>query len=69
MIAVKQAVRRRKTEKQGKTQRQELMGRLAKLIVILIVLGAIAFVGYAYWPGTLKPREQTVEQPVTLDAK
>ncbi|WP_158243089.1 hypothetical protein [Acidimangrovimonas sediminis] len=45
------------------------MGRLAKLIVILIVLGAIAFVGYAYWPGTLKPREQTVEQPVTLDAK
>lgn len=44
------------------------MGRLAKAIVVLILLGAVAFVGYAYWPGTLKPHEQKVEQPVTLDA-
>jgi len=44
------------------------MGRLAKAIVILLMLGAIAFVGYAYWPGTLKPGTHAVEQPVTLDA-
>ncbi|GHE01394.1 hypothetical protein U879_14900 [Defluviimonas sp. 20V17] len=44
------------------------MGRLAKAIAVLIVLGAVAFVGYAYWPGTLKPHVTKVEQPVKLDA-
>lgn len=45
------------------------MGRLFKAIVVLIVLGALAFVGYAYWPGNLQPHVEKVEKPVKLDGK
>ncbi len=42
------------------------MGRLLKLLLILIVLGFLALVGFAYL-GDLRPDQESVEQPVTLD--
>ncbi len=39
-----------------------------KFIAILLVLGAIGLVGYAYL-GDLTPVQSDVVQPVTLDAK
>lgn len=43
------------------------MGRLIKFLLFLIVLGAIAFVGYAYL-GDLSPDQSDVSVPVELDA-
>jgi hypothetical protein len=41
------------------------MIRIAKLILVLIVLGLAALTGYAFI-GDLSPNKQRVEQPVTL---
>lgn len=41
--------------------------RIIKLVLILIILGFVALVGYAYF-GDLAPEQGTVSQPVTLDA-
>jgi len=42
------------------------MGRLLKLLVLLLILGFIALVAYAYL-GDLTPEIKEVNQPVTLD--
>ncbi len=42
------------------------MGRLLKLLVLLLVLGFIGMIGYAYL-GDLTPEIKEVNQPVTLD--
>ena len=42
------------------------MGRLIKGIVFLLILAAIAVIGYAYF-GDLTPERETVTQPVELD--
>ena len=41
---------------------------ILKFIAILLVLGAIGLVGYAYL-GDLSPDQRDVVAPVTLDAK
>lgn len=43
------------------------MGRLAKALVVLLLLGFVALVGYAYYPGTLTPPARHVDQPVQLN--
>lgn len=43
------------------------MGRLVKAVLILVLLGAIGLVGYAYL-GDLSPAQTTITQPVVLDA-
>lgn len=43
------------------------MGRLFKLLVFLIVIGIVAFIGYAYL-GDLAPNRVEVSEPVELDA-
>lgn len=43
------------------------MGRLWKALFFLIVLGALAFVGFAYF-GDLSPARETISKPVELDA-
>lgn len=42
------------------------MGRLLKLLLFLIIVGFIALVGFAYL-GDLRPSQESIEQPVTLD--
>ena len=42
------------------------MGRLFKLIVFLILLAAVAVVGYAYL-GDLEPDRMEVNQPIELN--
>jgi hypothetical protein len=42
------------------------MARLLKLVVVLVVLGFAALVGYAYL-GDLTPATEEIRQPVTLD--
>ncbi|UWQ97631.1 hypothetical protein K3728_10340 [Rhodobacteraceae bacterium M385] len=42
------------------------MGRIIILILVLLLLSAIALVGYAY-SGLMQPDVQTVTQPVELD--
>ncbi|MEQ3626708.1 MAG: hypothetical protein ABNH26_12855 [Celeribacter sp.] len=42
------------------------MGKLIKLLLILIILGALALIGYAY-VGDLTPTQTEVTEPVTLD--
>ena len=53
----------------GPEQRQKgnAMGRLFKFILILIVLGALALVGFAYFTD-LSPDQTPVSEPVQLDA-
>ncbi len=43
------------------------MGRLLKLLFFLVILGAIALVGFAYL-GDLSPEQSDVVEPVELDA-
>lgn len=43
------------------------MSRLLKLLIFLLLLGAAAFVGYAYL-GDLSPEQSDVSEPVELDA-
>jgi hypothetical protein len=50
----------------GGNGRQQ-MARLLKLVVVLVVLGFAALVGYAYL-GDLTPATEEIRQPVTLDA-
>ena len=44
------------------------MGRLLKLLILLLVLSFIGLVGYAYL-GDLSPEIKEVNQPVTLDVE
>ncbi|MEM9708136.1 MAG: hypothetical protein AAF871_05035 [Pseudomonadota bacterium] len=44
------------------------MGRLFKFILFLIVIGGLGVVGYAYF-GDLSPTQDTVTEPVELDAE
>jgi len=44
------------------------MGRLLKFLILLLVLGFIGLVGYAYL-GDLSPEIKEVNQPVTLDVE
>jgi hypothetical protein len=43
------------------------MGRLFKALIILILIGFIGLVGFAYM-GNLEPTQNEVTQPVILDA-
>jgi hypothetical protein len=43
------------------------MGRLIRLLLLLVAVGLVALTGYAYL-GDFAPAPQTVTQPVTLDA-
>jgi len=43
------------------------MGKMLKFIAILLVLGAIGLIGYAYL-GDLTPSQSDVVEPVTLNA-
>ncbi|SMX34912.1 hypothetical protein [Actibacterium lipolyticum] len=42
------------------------MGRILKGLVILLIIGFIGLVGYAYL-GDMRPERQTISEPVTLD--
>lgn len=44
------------------------MGRLFKLLLLLVVTGFVALVGFAYL-GDLSPVQTRVTQPVTLETK
>jgi hypothetical protein len=44
------------------------MGRLIKALLVLVVLGFAALVGYAYYPDNLVPVTSEVRLPVTLHA-
>ena len=44
------------------------MGRLIKALFVLVVLGFLALVGYAYYPGNLVPKSEEIRLPVTLHA-
>lgn len=44
------------------------MGIILKFITVLVILGAIGLVGYAYL-GDLSPDQTDVTAPVMLDAK
>ncbi len=44
------------------------MGRLIKLVVLLVVAGFLGLVGYAYL-ADMTPLRQEVKQPVVLDAQ
>ena len=43
------------------------MGRLIKALLVLAVLGFVALVGYAYYPGNLVPQPAEVRLPVKLN--
>jgi hypothetical protein len=43
-----------------------MMGRLLKLLAVLVVLGAIALAGHAYL-GDLDPVQERVTEPVELE--
>ena len=43
------------------------MGRLWKAVLFLIFLALLAFVGFAYF-GDLTPAQETISEPVELDA-
>ncbi|MAQ44872.1 MAG: hypothetical protein CL813_11950 [Confluentimicrobium sp.] len=42
------------------------MGKLIKLLLILVILGGLALIGFAYL-GDLTPSQTEVTEPVTLD--
>ena len=44
------------------------MLRIAKLLVILLILGFIGLLGYAYL-GDLTPEQKEIRKPVVLDAE
>ncbi len=44
------------------------MLRIAKLLVILLILGFIGLLGYAYL-GDLTPEQKDIRKPVVLDAE
>lgn len=44
------------------------MRHIFKLLVVLIVLGGIGLIGFAY-VGDLSPAQQLTTQPVTLDVR
>lgn len=45
-----------------------MMGRIFKLLLFLLILGAVALVGYAYL-GDLSPDQSDMREPVTLDVE
>jgi hypothetical protein len=44
-----------------------MLGRIFKLVFILVLLGAVGLVGYAY-VADLSPKQEQVTVPVTLNA-
>ena len=44
------------------------MGRLIKVVLFLAVLGFLALIGYAYYPGNLVADPAETRLPVTLHA-
>ncbi len=44
----------------------EMMGKLFKLVLFLLVVGFVGLVGFSYI-GDLRPELQETRQPVTLD--
>lgn len=42
------------------------MGRIILLVLAILIIGAVALVGYAY-SGFMQPEVQTVTQPVDLN--
>lgn len=44
------------------------MGRLFRLLILLVVLAIAALIGYAY-SGFLEPQTREITQPVTLDGQ
>ena len=44
------------------------MGRFWKFLLFLIILGILAFIGYAYF-GDLSPEQDAVTEPVELNAQ
>lgn len=44
------------------------MGRILKVLVVLVILAFVALTGYAYL-ADLSPRQGTVTVPVTLDVE
>ncbi|MFM2391953.1 MAG: hypothetical protein RLZZ437_3508 [Pseudomonadota bacterium] len=44
-----------------------MLWRLIKLLLVLVVLGFMGLIGYAYL-GDLSPVQSDVTQPVTIDA-
>ncbi len=50
----------------GRTKVRQEMWRLLKMLLVLVSLGAIGLVGYAYL-ADLAPEQQRVSAPVTLD--
>lgn len=45
-----------------------MLGKIFKLLLFLMVLGAVALVGYAYL-GDLSPDQSDMREPVTLDVE
>lgn len=45
-----------------------MMGRIFKLLLFLVVLGAVTLVGYAYL-GDLSPDQSDMSEPVKLDVE
>ncbi len=44
------------------------MGRIWKAILVLVLLGVVGLVGFAYF-GDLTPETRDVNEPVTLDVE
>lgn len=44
-----------------------MLGRLVKLVFLLLLVGAVALVGYAYL-ADLSPQQEQITLPVTLNA-
>lgn len=43
------------------------MGRLFKVIAVLVVIAFLGLVGYSYYPGVLAPEQAQVVKPVILN--
>ena len=51
-------------EQKGK----QMMGRIIKLLLFLLVIGFVGLIGYAYL-GDLAPNQSESREPVTLDVE
>ena len=51
-------------EQKGK----QMMGRIIKLLLFLLVIGFVGLIGYAYL-GDLSPNQSESREPVTLDVE
>jgi len=66
MVALARVPQSARTEADMGTRKT--MGRLFKLVLFLIVIGALGLVGYAYL-GDLSPDQDEVTEPVEFDAE